>query len=149
MEVIDYFSCHSPAHWLSQIQKSDWSAGQYLYKLLCENKFKFIFGETSKVLLLANGNELVSFCTYAEIDDIQPTDLTPWIGFVYTFPEYRKQGCAGKLLNHCEQLAKNDKVKAVYISTNHVGFYEKYGYEFYKTIKDIAGEYSRVYKKQL
>lgn len=149
MEVIDYFSCHSPAHWLSQIQKSDWSAGQYLYKLLCENKFKFIFGETSKVLLLANGNELVSFCTYAGIDDIQPTDLTPWIGFVYTFPAYRKQGCAGKLLNHCEQLAKNDKVKAVYISTNHVGFYEKYGYEFYKTMKDIAGEYSRVYKKQL
>ncbi len=92
MEVIDYFSCHSPAHWLSQIQKSDWSAGQYLYKLLCENKFKFIFGETSKVLLLANGNKLVSFCTYAEIDDIQPTDLTPWIGFVYTFPAYRKQG---------------------------------------------------------
>ena len=30
--------------------------------------------------------EQISFCTYAEKDDIQPTALTPWIGFVYTFP---------------------------------------------------------------
>lgn len=149
MEVIEYFSCYNPAHWLEQIQKCDWRAGQYLHKLLCENTFKNIFGETSKVLLLTDENALVSFCTYSEIDDIQPTDLRPWIGFVYTFSAYRNQGCAGRLLQHCEQLAKNDKVEAVYISTNHVGFYEKYGYEFYKTMKDIAGESSRVYKKQL
>ena len=36
-----------------------------------------------------DNNKLISFCTYAELDEIQPTDLTPWIGFAYTFPEYR------------------------------------------------------------
>lgn len=148
MKIIDYFSCRNPAHWLKQIHKSDWRAGQYLYDLLRENTFNSVFGKTSKVLLLANGNELASFCTYAEIDDIRPTDLTQWIGFVYTFPAYRNQGCAGTLLGYCECLAKNDKAEAIYISTNHVGFYEKYGYELYKTMKDNAGENSRVYKKR-
>lgn len=30
--------------------------------------------------------------------------------------------------------------KAVYISTDHTGLYEKYGYEFFKTAKSIDGE---------
>ena len=89
MQVIDYFNCDRPEYWLSQIKKSDWGAGQYLYKLLSENKLKNVVGEKSKVLMLTNGDELISFCTYAEKDDIQPTELTPWVGFVYTFPAYR------------------------------------------------------------
>ncbi|MDE5775393.1 MAG: GNAT family N-acetyltransferase [Treponemataceae bacterium] len=149
MKVIEYFDSRDSSHWLNQMQKCDWRAGQYLCELLRESTFKNIFGEKSKVLLLVDGRELVSFCTYSEIDDIQPTDLTPWIGFVYTFPAYRNRGCAGKMLKHCERLAKNDKVEAVYISTNHVDFYEKYGYEFYKTMEDIAGECSRVYRKRI
>lgn len=42
--------------------------------------FKDTVGEKSKVLMLVNRDELISFCTYAELDDIQPTELTPWIG---------------------------------------------------------------------
>ena len=49
MQVIEYFSCDRPEHWLCEIKKSDWSAGQFLYKLLSENKFKNAVGEHSKV----------------------------------------------------------------------------------------------------
>ena len=73
MQVIDYFNCERPEHWLSQIKKSDWGAGQFLYQLLSENKFKDAVGEKSKVLMLTDGDELISFCSYAEKDDIQPT----------------------------------------------------------------------------
>ena len=31
-------------------------------------------------MLLTDGDELVSYCTYVKKDDIQPTDLTPWMG---------------------------------------------------------------------
>ena len=37
----------------------------------------------------------------------------------------------------------------IYISTNHTGLYEKYGYEFFQMDKDIGGEDSRVYRKAL
>ena len=149
MQVIDYFNCERPEHWLSQIKKSDWGAGQFLYQLLSENKFKDAVGEKSKVLMLTDGDELISFCTYAEKDDIQPTELTPWMGFVYTFPEYRGHRYVGKLFLEIEKLAKAENVHDIFISTNHTGLYEKYGCEFYQTMNDMDGESSRVYKKHV
>lgn len=148
MQVIDYFNCDRP-YWLSQIKKSDWVAGQYLYKLLSENEFKTAVGENSKVLMLTNGYELVSFCTYAEKDDIQPTALTPWIGFVYTFPKYRGHRYIGELFSEIEKLAKKENVHDIFISTDHIGLYEKYGYEFYQMMSNMNGEPCRVYKKHI
>lgn len=149
MRVIDYYSCDRPKHWLEQIKKSDWSAGQFLYELLSENKLKDTMGEKSKVLMLVNGDALISFCTYAEKDDIQPTVLTPWMGFVYTFPQYRGHRYVGKLFEEIERLAKSEKVEYIFISTNHTGLYEKYGCEFYGMMKDIEGDLARVYRKHI
>ena len=96
-----------------------------------------------------DGEELVAFCTFAPLDDIQPTDLTPWIGFLYTFPKYRGHRYAGMLLDYGESIATVMGREYIYISTGHTGLYEKYGYEFFRTEKDIHGEESRVYRKAL
>ncbi|MBE5939676.1 MAG: GNAT family N-acetyltransferase [Lachnospiraceae bacterium] len=149
MEIIEYFSADNKEHWLSKIKESDWGAGQYLHELLKNQQLKELTGESTKVLMLVDGENLVSFCTFAEKDDIQPTDLTPWIGWVYTFPEYRGNHYSGKLLGYAETLAVEDGIKAIYISTNHEGLYEKYGYKFFKVMKDIEGEDSRVYVRHL
>lgn len=69
--------------------------------------------------------------------------------FVYTFPKYRGHRYVGRLIEYAETLAKADGKDSVYISTNHNGLYEKYGYEFYQMMKDIGGEDSRVYIKRL
>lgn len=149
MEIIEYFSTDKKEHWLSEIKESDWGAGQYLYELLKNQTLKELVGEDTKVLMLVDGENLVSFCTFAEKDDIQPTELTPWIGWIYTFPEYRGHRYAGELLRHAQRLAEEAGVKNIYISTNHTGLYEKYGYEFYDIMKDIEGEDSRVYVRRL
>ncbi len=146
MQVIDYFASDRPEFWLEKIKKSDWGGGQFLYELLNENKLKNAVGEKARVLMLTDGEELVSFCTYAEKDDIQPTALTPWIGFVYTFPEYRGHRYVGKLFLEIERLARAEQVQTSYISTNHDGLYEKYGCEFYQMMTDMQGEPSRVYR---
>lgn len=145
MEIIDFYDSADRDHWLSLIQKSDWSAGRYLYELLRDGKLKELCGERTKVLLLAEGDDLASFCTYAEQDDIREPSLTPWVGFVYTFPEYRGKRRIGKLLEHAYMLAKSDGFGRLYISTGETGLYEKYGYTFWKNMKDIHGEDSRVY----
>ena len=48
-----------------------------------------------------------------------------------------------------ERLAKKNGVSEVYISTNHVGLYEKYGCEFITEMKDMDGELSRIYVKKI
>lgn len=148
MKVINYFTSDRQEHWLEEIGKSDWSAGQYLHNLLKNGEFQNLTGEKSKVLLLVDGDNLLSFCTYAEKDDIQPTDLKPWVGFVFTFPQYRGHRYVGLLFSEIEKIARSENVGEVYISTNHEGLYEKYGCEFYQMMNDIEGEPSRVYIKR-
>ncbi|MCR5273723.1 MAG: GNAT family N-acetyltransferase [Lachnospiraceae bacterium] len=149
MKVIEFFESENKAHWLDEIRKCDWRAGTFLHELLSSGTFFDAVGEGSKVFLLTDGDKLVSFCTYAKKDDIQPTDLSPWIGFVYTFPEYRGKRCMGVLLDEIEELAKKEDISKIYISTNHVGLYEKYGYRLFGEMESIDGEMSRVYMKRV
>lgn len=149
MKIIEYFTSENKSHWLEEIKKSDWGAGQFLYELLRDGKLKETVGETTLVPMLVDGDKLVSFCTFSPLDDIWPTELKPWIGFVYTFPEYRGHRHVGKLLKYVESIATIMNKEALYISTNHTGLYEKYGYEFFRMDKDIYGEASRVYRKVL
>ncbi len=84
------------------------------------------------MLLLIDDSKLLSFCTYAEQDDVWDTGLTPWGGFVYTFPKYRGKRYMGKLLEFAYMLAKEDGHRHIYISTGETGLYEKYGDYFWK-----------------
>lgn len=149
MKIIEYFSTENKEPWLAQIAECDWGAGQYLHYLLKENKLLELVGKNSRVLMLTEGDKLISFCTLAEKDDVQPTDLTPWLGWIYTFPAYRGKGMAAQLISHAEELAKGDGFSNTYISTNHIGLYEKYGYEFLAIMQDVEGENTRVYTKKI
>jgi len=149
MKIIEFYASDDKDHWLSEINKSDWGAGKYLVDLLRNQKLKELCGESTKVLLLIHDDKLMSFCTYAEQDDIRESSMTPWVGFVYTFPEYRGKRRVGKLLEHAYKIAKNDGHKHIYISTGETGLYEKYGYRFWRIMKDVHGEDSRVYKTDI
>lgn len=149
MQVISYFDSKDRGYWLEEIKRSRWGAGYFLCKLLTEGTFFDAVGEGSKVLLLTDGEELISFCTYAKYDDIQPTELTPWMGFVFTFPEHRGHRYVGLLFEEIERLAREEHVSTVYISTGHVGLYEKYGCDYLTQMTDIAGNPSRVYLKKI
>lgn len=149
MKVIDYFDTENKAHWLAKIGESDWSAGKLLHDLLQEGKMKKLTGKNTKVLLLTDGEELVSFCTLADVDDVQPTDLTPWIGFVYTFRKYRGKRHIVTLLTHAEALAREAGYTHTHISTTQKGLYERYGYTYFQTVPDMHGKDTRVYTKSL
>ena len=72
MEVISFQDSDRQEHWLEEIRRSNWGAGTFLYELLSEGKFFKAVGDGSRVLLLTDGDELISYCTYARWDDILP-----------------------------------------------------------------------------
>lgn len=149
MDVISFFDSDRQEHWLEELGKSDWAPGAFLCSLISSGRFFDAVGKSSMVLLLTDGDDLISYCTFAEKDDIQPTDLSPWMGFVYTFPAYRGNRHVGKLFEAIEQLAGKAHVSEIYISTNHSGLYEKYGCEYRTDMIDIEGNPSRVYVKTI
>ena len=149
MTVLEFFSSDNQNHWLEEIRKSDWGAGTYLYELLRDNKLKELCGDPTKVLLLTEGDSLVSFCTYAPNDDIPNTPLTPWVGFVYTFPQFRGKRCMGILFDHVNKMALKEGHEFIHVSTWEIGLYEKYGFSFLQHMKDVHGDESRVYRKKV
>lgn len=149
MEVREFFSSENKEYWVKQIERADWGAAKFLTELLTTDKINDALGENALVLMLTDSERLMSFCTFAPLDEVQPTSLSPWIGFVYTFPEYRGHHYAGQILDYAECLATIMGQECIYISTDHIGLYEKYGYEFFEYGKDIGGEQVRIYRKVL
>lgn len=119
------------------------------YCLLETDRFNEMLGGWGDIYLLTEGEKLVSFLTLTGQDAVRDESLTPWIGFVFTVPEYRGHRYAGKLLTYAETRAAKMGHKTVYIATDHIGLYEKYGYTYKENQVDIWGDDMRVLYKEL
>ena len=58
------------------------------------------------------------------------TDLTPNVCAVFTEPDFRCQGLAGRLLGFAADDMKSGGIDALYLLTSHDSFYERYGWRF-------------------
>ena len=149
MKIISFNECNNKDYWMEQILKSDWDARLFLDRAYKEKEIRALFGKHLDILLLVENDQLISYCTYSEFDEIQPTELTPWVGFVYTFPKYRGNRYMGLIFEEISKLAQSDNYSYIYLSTNHTSVYEKYGFEFYQILNDIQGHPSRIYRKKI
>ena len=151
MKIVDYFALdeRQRASCREQIGEGDWRAARFLYGLLEKDELWKHCGRGTQLLLGLEGERLAAFCTLAERDEVDAPDMTPWIGFVYTFPEYRGRRRSGELIAHACEIARKRGEKQIYVSTDEIGLYEKYGFAFIGTMKDTRGGDTRVYTKQL
>jgi len=92
-----------------------------------------------------DGEKIVAGLGVIENDFHQRKDLTPNVCAVFTEPEYRNRGLAGRLLNTvCEDMARHG-IDTLYLVTDHTSFYERYGWEFLCTVQCDGDEVSRMY----
>lgn len=145
MEIIELLSKKNKEEYIKQIKQCDWKVTPFLCDLIEQNKFEEMCGKNPRLFLLVDDGKIESFCTYVHQDEINDPDIFPWIGFVYTFPKCRGKHNFGKLLEHILVLAKDENHQRIYVSTNEVGLYEKYGFIYYKNMLDITGNDSRIY----
>lgn len=65
---------------------------------------------------------------------------------VYTEEEYRCQGIAGQLLNMVVGDCRQKGISPVYLVTDHINFYERYGWEFLCMVQgDDEPDMTRMY----
>ena len=93
-----------------------------------------------------DGGQIIGGLGVIENDFHNRKDLSPNICAVYTEEEYRNQGIAGTLLNMTVNDLGQKGINPVYLVTNHVGFYERYGWKFLCMVQgDGEPEMSRMY----
>lgn len=62
-------------------------------------------------------------------------DLTPNICAVYTEEACRCRDIAGHLLHTAVEDLRKAGISPVYLIADHTGFYERYGWEFYRMVQ--------------
>lgn len=73
-------------------------------------------------------------------------DLTPNVCAVYTEEAYRGRGIAGHLLHMVVEDMRAKQINPLYLLTDHVGFYERYGWKFLCMVQgDGEDTLSRMY----
>ena len=95
--------------------------------------------------LCLDGERIVGGLGVIENDFHDRPDLTPNVCAVYTEESHRCQGIAGKLLNMVVEDLRSKGISPAYLVTDHLGFYERYGWEFLCMVRGSEEELSRMY----
>lgn len=96
--------------------------------------------------LCLDGEKIVAGMGVIENDFHDRKDLRPNVCAVYTEEEYRGQQIAGNLLDMVVSDLKAKGISPIYLVTDHIGFYEKYGWEFLCMVQgDGEPEPTRMY----
>ena len=150
MDIIEFFGSDAVCRQflIRELRRCDWEAGKFLLKLIETDTLGQTLGGSGKLFFLTDGISVVSYLTLTVQDCIIAPDLTPWIGFVYTFPEYRGHRYSGSLLDHACRCAALSGASSVFLATDHIGLYEKYGFAYLENRLDVYGETSRIYVRK-
>ena len=96
--------------------------------------------------LLMKDDEIIGCAGLITNDFISCMDLWPWLCAMYIEEEYRGSAYGNLLITQI----KADAIKAgfikIYLCTDHIGYYEKYGFEYLCEGYHPWGDSSRVYE---
>ena len=96
--------------------------------------------------LALDGEQIIGGLGVIENDFHNRNDLTPNICAVFVEESYRSQGIAGRLLDMAVEDLRIKGISPVYLLTDHIGFYERYGWKFLCMVQgDGESEMSRMY----
>lgn len=123
---------------------SKWGVPTEAY-LECMNDYLNNKTEYGWYLCLCDGR-IVGGLGVIENDFHNRKDLYPNICAVFTEEEYRGKGIAGCLLDMAVEDLRLRGISPVYLLTDHIGFYERYGWEFLCMVQgDGETQMSRMY----
>lgn len=100
-----------------------------LRKLKIENNIILILG-------LVNHNELVGFISLLKKDGDCEVKLTPWYATMYVKKEYRGRGYSRILNDALLEKSKRLGYTKVYLKSNLINYYEKFGAIYIKKLEN-------------
>lgn len=99
--------------------------------------------------LLRQDEKIIGGAGLITNDFISRMDLYPWICALYIEEEYRGNAYGRLLLERAKEDARRAGFPYAYLCTDHVGYYEHYGFEYIGTGYHPWGESSRIYRAKL
>ena len=96
--------------------------------------------------LLMQEDEIIGGAGLVTNDFISRGDLYPWLCALHIEEKHRGNAHAVLLMDRIKEDTKRFGYKHLYLSTEHVGYYEKYGFTYIGDGYHPWGETSRIYE---
>lgn len=122
-----------------------WVAGDHLADLL-END-AFIDWESAFAAIV--DQRIVGFCTFMKTDYYPDNKYFPWISTIFVDEEYRGKRISQRMIETVVAYAKSFQFSHVYIPSDMIGFYEKYGFEKIDELENYDGDVDAIFVKEI
>ncbi len=96
--------------------------------------------------LLKKDRHIIGCAGLVTNDFISRGDLYPWLCALYIEKDHRGHGYGTWLIDKAKEDTKSIGFDTLYLSTSHVGYYEKYGFKYLGHGFHPWGESSRIYE---
>ena len=81
-------------------------------------------------MILLDDNKLIGFISIFPSDGDERKDLSPWYATMYVKEKYRGKGYSKILNNAILKEARNRRIKRIYLRTELINYYEKFGAKY-------------------
>lgn len=115
--------------------RCSWGAGLTLARMMREARFK----DWERVFAAVCDGQIAGYCAFLEKDCIENVPYGPYIGYVFVDEKFRGGRLSEKMIRAAMAYAASQGFEKVYLVSNHVNLYEKYGFEKIDAKVDIWG----------
>ena len=124
---------------------SKWSAPRIVYEDSISNAIT-ANNPLPQWYLLENEGEVIGCAGLVTNDFISRMDLYPWLCALYIEEAYRGNAYGLLLIEKVKSDTQKMGFKSLYLSTDHIGYYEKYGFRYIGDGYHPWDEASRIYE---
>lgn len=136
------------SYWKKLIEFAEncsWEAGKHLADIMRNNEFK----EWESVFAALANSEIVGFCTFLKTDYYPENRYSPWISTIFVSESFRGRRVSQKMIESVMKYAKKVGFSKVFIPSDIIGLYEKYGFVKIDELLNYGGDVDNIFAKEI
>ncbi|MDE7283143.1 MAG: GNAT family N-acetyltransferase [Lachnospiraceae bacterium] len=125
-------------------ENCSWIAGKHLASMMRDNTFdgwESVFAATAE-------DEIIGFCTFLKTDYYPENRYSPWVSSIFVDEKYRGKRISERMINKVIEYAKEQNFSKVYIPSDMIGMYEKYGFQKIDELQNYDGDIDNILQKK-
>lgn len=154
MDNIEIYNLLDKTEYLEEVSKwiwKEWSLekGAKLEDIIYRSNHSLNKKDVPSMYIAVCKKEVIGVVSLWRNDLTSRQDLYPWMATLYVKESFRNRGIGKQLQEKSIQIAKELGYSYLYLITDHINYYEKFGWTFLEKAPLGNGKYTRIYQYNL